>query len=85
MPHPRMSRQGNRFARRILWLLAIGAVRWVAEYRQYYTQRVAAGKNRMKTLVAVGRKLLGAIVATLRTGQPYDPEWFRQQAQPVAT
>ena len=85
MPHSRMSRQGNRFARRILWLLAVGAVRWVAEYRQYYTQRVAAGKNRMKTLVAVGRKLLGAIVATLRTGQPYNPEWFRQQAQPVAT
>lgn len=71
--HPAMARRGNRFVRRILWMLAIGAVRWVPEYRDYYTSRIQAGKQRMKTIVAVGRKLLSAIYATLRTGIAYDP------------
>lgn len=75
-PHPRLSHQGNRFARRILWLLAVAAIRWVAEYRTYFQQRVAAGKNKMKTMVAVGRKLLCAIFAILLTGQPYNPNRY---------
>lgn len=71
--HPTMARRGNRFVRRILWMLAIGAVRCVPEYREYYTGRIQAGKNRMKTIVAVGRKLLSAIYTILCTGVPYDP------------
>jgi transposase len=74
-----MSRKGNRFARRILWMLAVGAVRRVPEYHSYYQQRVAEGKSRMKTLIAVGRKLLCAIFAILRTGVPYDPNRYLQR------
>jgi len=77
--HPRMSRRGNRFARRIIWMMAIAAVRWVPEYRTYFNRRVDAGKNKMKTLIAVGRKLLSVVFAILRTGQPYDAQWYLQQ------
>lgn len=83
-PHPKMSHQGNRFVRRILWMLSVAAVRWVPEYRDYYERRLAAGKNKMKTIVAVGRKLLGAIFALLRSGRPYDPERYLQQQMMVA-
>lgn len=81
--HPRISRRGNRFARRMIWMMAIAAVRWVPEYRTYFNQRVEAGKNKMKTLVAVGRKLLNVIYAILRTGQPYNAQ--RHLQQPIST
>jgi transposase len=85
-PHPKMSHQGNRFVRRILWMLSVAAVRWVPEYRDYYERRLAAGKNKMKTIVAVGRKLLSVIFTILRNGQPYDPErYFQQQMKVSAT
>jgi transposase len=74
--HPKMSHQGNRFARRIIWLLAVSAIRFVPEYQSYYQKRIDAGKNKMKTLVAVGRKLLGVILAILRTGNAYDPSRY---------
>jgi transposase len=74
--HPRMSHRGNRFARRIIWLMAVGAVRWVEEYRHYFYQRVDGGKNKMKTLVAIGRKLLSVFYAVLKTGRAYDPSAY---------
>ena len=83
-PHPKMSHQGNRFVRRILWMLSVAAVRWVPEYRDYYQRRLEAGKSKMKTIVAVGRKLLSAIFAILRNGQPYDPERYSRQQMKVA-
>lgn len=81
--HPRVSRRGNRFARRIIWMMAIAAVRWVPEYRTYFNKRVATGKHKMKTLIAVGRKLLSVVYAILRTGQPYDAQ--RYLRQPILT
>jgi transposase len=72
--HPRMSHAGNRYVRRMLWLLAIMAVNTVPAYRDYMQQRTAAGKKKMHTLVAVGRKLLSFIYSLLKTGRPYNPE-----------
>jgi transposase len=70
--HPVLSKAGNRYARRTIWLLAIAAVRHNLLYRAYFDQRVTAGKNKMHTLVAIGRKLLTTIFAILRTGRPYN-------------
>ena len=70
--HPPLSKAGNRYARRTIWLLAIAAVRHNLLYRAYFDQRVTAGKNKMHTLVAIGRKLLTTIFAILRTGRPYN-------------
>lgn len=73
--HPRLSKAGNRHVRRIIWLLAVGAVRHPGPYRDYFDHRTAAGKNKMDTLVAIGRKLLTTIYAILKTGRPYDPAY----------
>lgn len=83
-PHPAMSPRGNRFARRILFMQAICAVRCVPEYHDYFAARVSAGKSKMKTLIAVARKILSAIFAILRTGQPYDRQQYMKH-KPLAT
>jgi transposase len=78
--HPPLSKAGNRYARRTIWLLAIVAVRHNAAYRTYFDQRTTAGKNKMHTLVAIGRKLLCTVFAILRTGRPYDPAYQHSSA-----
>jgi hypothetical protein len=57
----------------------------VPEYRDYYQRRLAAGKNKMKTIVAVGRKLLSVIFAILRNGQAYDPARYLKQQMSLET
>jgi transposase len=79
LEHPRrcpepaegMSHAGNPYVRRMVWMLAIQAVRSVPAYREYFQQRTAAGKKKMHSIVAVGRKLLSVIYAILKTGRPY--------------
>jgi transposase len=82
--HPPLSKAGKRYARRTLWLLAIVAVCHNPAYRAYFDQRTRAGKHKMDTLVAIGRKLLTTIFAILRTGRPYDPTYRHPTAQPIA-
>jgi transposase len=82
--HPPLSKAGNRYARRTIWLLAIVAVRHNAAYRGYFEQRTTAGKHKMNTLVAIGRKLLWTIFAILRTGRPYDPAYQHPTALPLS-
>lgn len=73
LEHPRMSHAGNPYVRRMVWMLAILAVRSVPAYKEYFQRRTAAGKKKMHSIVAVGRKLLSAIYAILKTGRPYQP------------
>jgi hypothetical protein len=80
--HPRLSRAGNRFVRRVVWMLAVGAVRHPGAYRDYFLGRTAAGKNKMDSLVAVGRKILATIYAILKTGRAYDPAYAADRAAP---
>lgn len=74
LDHPRLSHAGNPYVRRMIWMLAILAVKVVPTYRDYFQRRTAAGKKKMHTIVAVGRKLLSVIYAILKTGRPYDPQ-----------
>src|SRR5215472_1958851 len=73
--HPQLSKAGNRSVRRIIWMLAVGAVRYPGPSQEYFLQRTAAGKNKMDSLAAVGRKLLTTMYAILKTGYPYDPSY----------
>jgi transposase len=75
MEHPRMSHAGNKYVRRMIFMLAISAVQRVPRYRGYFQRRVAEGKAKMHILVAVGRKLLSALYSMLKTGTAYDANW----------
>jgi transposase len=82
-PHPPLSKAGNRYVRRVLWMLAVGAISRPGPYRDYFLRRTAAGKNKMHSLVAIGRKLLTTIYAILKTGRPFDPA-YRHPGRPAA-
>lgn len=75
LEHPRMSHAGNKYVRRLIWILSILAIRTVPRYQAYFQRRVAEGKSKMHILVAVGRKLLSVFYAILKRGIPYDPNW----------
>jgi transposase len=75
MEHPRMSHAGNKYLRRLIWMLSVGAIRILPRYRAYFERRVKQGKAKIHILVAVGRKLLSTFYAILKTGIPYDPNW----------
>ena len=75
MAHPKMSHAGNKYVRRIIWMLSILSIRNVPRYREYFERRVKEGKAKMHILVAIGRKLLSALYAILKRGIPYDPNW----------
>jgi transposase len=73
--HPRLTRAGNRYVRRLIWMLAVHSVSRPGPYQDYFRRRTAAGKNKMDSLVAVGRKLLATTYAILKSGRPYDPAY----------
>ena len=73
--HPRMTHAGNKYIRRLIWMLSIVAIRIVPRYRVYFERRVREGKAKMRILVAVGRKLLSVFYAILKRGIPYDSNW----------
>ena len=66
-------------------MLAVGAVRHPGPYRDYFLRRTLAGKNKMDSLVAVGRKILVATYAILKTGRPYDPACASERRGPGTT
>ena len=53
--------------------MAVHAVSRPGPFRDYFLRRTAAGKQKMDSLVAVGRKLLTTLYAILKTGRPDDP------------
>lgn len=75
MEHPKMSHAGNKYIRRLIWMLSIFAIQRVPRYRDYFQRRVLEGKAKMHILVFVGRKLLSALYSMLKKGIPYDPNW----------
>jgi hypothetical protein len=70
-----MSHAGNKYVRWLIWMLSIFAVQFVPRYLEYFQRRVSEGKAKMHITVAVGRKLLSALYAMLKSGMAYDPNW----------
>jgi len=84
LEHPKMSHAGNKYVRRLIWMLSVFAVKRIPRYRAYFERRVSEGKAKMHILVAVGRKLLSALYAILKRGIPYDPNWEENSHLAVA-
>jgi transposase len=84
MEHPKMSHAGNKYVRRLIWMLSVSAIKRVPRYRVYFRRRVNEGKAKMHILVAVGRKLLSALYAMLKRGVAYDPNWEENSRLTVA-
>ena len=84
LEHPRMSHAGNKYVRRLIWILSVGSIRVVPRYRAYFERRVKEGKAKMHILIAIGRKILSTFYAILKRNIPYDPDWEENRCLALA-
>ncbi len=68
----RISRAGNRYLRRALYMPALVAVRHDPHLRHFYRALVARHKAKLQALMAVARKMLHAIFGMFRSQSAYD-------------
>ena len=83
-PPVHISKRGNVYLRRGLFMPALVAVRRNAAVQRLATDLTARGKAPLVVLVAVMRKLLHAIYGMLRTDTDFDGEKFRRSMRPAA-
>lgn len=78
--HPpiHISKRGNAYLRRALFMPALVAVRRNAAVQRFATDLTARGKAPLEVLVAVMRKLLHAIYGMLKSDTDFDGEKFRR-------
>lgn len=79
-PPVRISKRGNVYLRRALFMPALVAVRTNPAVQRFAHDLAARGKAPLQILVAVMRKLLHAIYGMLRTDSDFDGEKFRRTA-----
>jgi transposase len=68
----RISRAGNRYLRRALYMPALVAVRHDPHLRAFYHTLLARHKAKLQALIAVARKMLHAIFGMFRRHTDYD-------------
>ncbi len=68
---PHISKCGNRFLRRALFMPALVASRFDPALRTFYQHLLARGKSKRQALTALMGKLLHAIFGMVRHPQPY--------------
>jgi transposase len=68
----RISRQGNRYLRKALFMPALTGSRFDPHLKAFYLRLLARGKTKLQALTAVARKMLHAIYGIFKTDTPYD-------------
>jgi len=68
----RISRAGNRYLRRALYMPALTAVRWDPHMKGFYEALQRRHKTKLQAIIAVARKMLHAIYGVLGSRTPYD-------------
>lgn len=79
----RMSKRGNSWVRRALYMSAMSAARGDNDLADCYRRLKSTGKKDMEALGAVMRKLLILMRAVLISGQPYEAHYTKKSAKPV--
>lgn len=69
---PRLTKHGNKYLRRALYMPALTAIVHDPHARAFRDRLVARGKKKMQAVAAVMRKLLTAVWALVRNPAPYD-------------
>ncbi|MGH3054019.1 MAG: IS110 family transposase [Gaiellaceae bacterium] len=89
----RISRQGNRYLRKALYMPALSAARFDPHLKTFYLELLARHKTKLQALTAVARKMLHAIYGIFKTDTPYDGaklfpshrDRFSQTPSPIPT
>jgi transposase len=73
----RISKRGNPFIRKMLFMGALSATTYNPLVRQYYRRLIANGKPKMSAMNAAAHKLLRIIFGVLKSEQPFDVNYVR--------
>lgn len=80
---PRLSKQGARQLRKILYFPAIVALRHNPLIRAFADRLTERGKPKMTIVCAAMRKLLHLCYGVLKTNRPFDPDYLTHTPAPV--
>jgi len=72
-----ISKRGNSFARKILYMGALVATVHNPLIRQQYQRLVESGKSKMVAMVAAANKLLRQAFGVLKSGKPFNANYVR--------
>ncbi len=68
----RISRHGNRYLRKALYMPALTGARFDPHLKAFYGELLTRHKTKLQALTAVARKMLHAIYGIFKTDTPYD-------------
>jgi transposase len=80
---PRISRQGRKTLRALLYQASIGAALPHNGLHPWYARLARPGRPKKTVFIAVCRKILKICHAIARDGQPFDPGRLREAATPA--
>lgn len=78
---PRISKRGNRYLRKALYLPALGAIRSDDRFKAVFLRLVSKHGLKMKAAVAVQRKLLEMMFTLFKNNTPYDENYLQRKIQ----
>lgn len=81
---PRISKKGNKYLRKALYLPALAAIRSDERFKAIFARLVSKHGIKMKAAVAVQRKLLELIFVIYKTNKPYDKHYFKKLESSIA-
>jgi len=76
---PRISKKGNRYIRKAMYMPALAALRYNDRFKAVYARLVARHGIKMKAGVAVQRKLLEMMFTIFKTQTPFDRNYLKKQ------
>lgn len=80
---PRISKRGNRYLRKAMYMPAMAAIRHSERYKAIFVRIVSRSGIKMKGCVAVQRKLLEMAYTIHKTGIPYNNAFLQNKTSIV--
>lgn len=77
----RMSKEGRKEPRAILFMVTLGAIRQNPLIKEVYVRNLQKGKSKMDAIGVCMHKILRIIYGMLKNNQPFDPEIDRRNRE----
>jgi len=73
-----ISKRGNTFSRKILYMGALSAILHNSFIKGQYSRLLERGKSKMQAVIAAAHKLLRLAFGVLKSGEKFDKEYVRE-------
>jgi transposase len=80
---PRISKKGNKYLRKAMYMPALAAIRYNGSFKVLYTRLVSKHGIKMKAAVAVQRKMLELIYTMYKTKTPFNKDHRKEEVVAV--